>query len=238
MRTFQTQPSDHRFFAGMSILVALLVVLGFSQTYPAKAFAPSHGLSPIIHVHALAFGGWLLLFVAQTVLALNGRLDLHRKLGTIGVLLAALMLALGVAASLAAARLDHRGIPGVEFRDAGGFLLLNLGSVAVFSILVATAWLFRHRPQVHKRLMLMALVGGLAPPGIARLPFVAGHAEAIAGVVLALILAGPVYDLVTRRRLHAAYILGVAVVLTSIPPVVAQVAASGPWRQVSGWLLR
>jgi len=238
MRTFQTQPSDHRFFAGMSILVAALVVLGFSQTYAAKAFAPSSGLSPIIHLHALAFCGWLLLFVAQTVLALNGRLDLHRKLGTIGVLLAVLMLALGVAASLAAARLDHRGIPGVEFPDAGGFLLLNLGAIAVFSILVATAWLFRHQPQVHKRLMLIALVGGLAPPGIARLPFVAGHAAAIAGVAMALILAGPIYDLVTRRRLHAAYVFGVAVALLSIPPVVAQVAASEPWRQVTGWLLR
>jgi len=222
----------------MSILVAALAVLGFSQTYPPKAFSPGAGLPPVIHLHALVSGCWLLLFVAQTVLALKGRLDLHRKLGAIGVLLAALMLALGVAASLTAARLDHRGIPGVEFPDAGGFLLLNFGGIAVFSILVATAWLFRRRPQVHKRLMLTALVGGLAPPGLARLPFVAGHAPAIAGVALALLLAGPVYDLATRRRLHPAYVFGLVIALLSVPPLVAKVSASEQWRYVSGWLLR
>jgi hypothetical protein len=222
----------------MSMLVAALVVLGFAQTYPAKAFAPGAGLPTVIHLHALVFCCWLLLFVAQTVLALRGRLDLHQKLGTIGVLLAALMLALGAAASLTAARLGHRGIPGVEFPDAGGFLLLNLAGVAVFSILVAAAWLFRHRPQVHKRLMLTALVGGLAPPGLARLPFVAGHAPAIAGVVLVLLLAGPVYDLLTRRRLHPAYAFGLVVALMSIPPVVAQVSASEQWRHAVAWLLK
>ena len=238
MRDFQTAAADHRFFTGMSIVVAVLVVLGFSQTYPAKAFAPGIGLPPVIHLHALLFCSWLLLFIAQAVLALKGRLDLHRKLGTVGVVAAALMMVLGVAAALAAARLGHRGIPGVEFPDAAGFLLLNVGSVAVFSILVATAWLFRHRPQIHKRLMLTALVGGLAPPGLARLPLVAGHTPAIAGVALALLLAGPVYDLVTRRRLHPAYVFGVVVALASIPPVAAQISASDQWHRVTEWLLR
>ncbi|MBX7152713.1 hypothetical protein K1X84_13870, partial [bacterium] len=145
MQSFQTQPTDHRFFTGMSILVAVLVVLGFSQTYPAKGFTPEAGLPAVFHFHALAFSGWLLLFVAQAVLALKGQLDRHRKLGTIGMFLAALMLALGAMVSLAAARLDHRGIPGVEFPDAGGFLLLNIGSLVVFLILVSTAWFFRNR---------------------------------------------------------------------------------------------
>jgi len=233
---FQTEPADHRFFATMSLLVAVVVVVGFAQTYPAKAFNPAAGLPPIIHLHAVVFCGWLLLFVAQTVLALKGRLDWHRRLGTLGVLLAAVMLGLGAAAAVAAARLDHRGIPGVEFPDAGGFLLLNLGAITAFSILVATGWLFRHRPQVHKRLMLTAMIGGLAPPGIARLPLVSGHAPVIAAVALAFLLAGPFYDLVTRRRLHPAYIFGLAVSLSCIPPIAMQVAASERWRSIAAWL--
>lgn len=238
MRDFQTEPADHRFFATMAIIVAVVVVTGFAQTYPAKVFTPGSGVPGIIHVHALVFSCWLVLFVAQTVLASRGRLDLHRRLGTLGVGLAAVMLALGVAAAVTAARLDHRGIPGVEFPDAGGFLLLNLGAVLVFSTLVASAWLFRNRPQAHKRLMLTATVAGLAPPGIARLPLVSGHAPAIAVVALAFLLAGPIYDLVTRRRLHPAYFFGLTVALVSLPPIVAQVSATETWRQIAAWLVR
>jgi hypothetical protein len=84
--------------------------------------------------------------------------------------------------------------------------------------------------------MLMACVGALAPPGIARLPFVSGHAPAIAIVALVLLLAGPVYDLLTRRRLHPAYVFGLLVALAAVPPIVAQAAASGPWRSVAAWL--
>ena len=40
------------------------------------------------------------------------------------------MLVVGTVTAIAVARLGHRGIPGVEFPDAEGFLLLNLGSNA------------------------------------------------------------------------------------------------------------
>lgn len=40
-----------------------------------------------------------------------------------------------------------------------GFLLLNVTSIVVFSVLVAAGWHYRRRPQTHKRLMLAATVG-------------------------------------------------------------------------------
>ena len=42
--------------------------------------------------------------------------------------------------SITVTRLGHRGIPGVEFPDPAGFLLLNLNAVFVFAILVAAGW--------------------------------------------------------------------------------------------------
>jgi hypothetical protein len=51
------------------------------------------------------------------------------------------------------ARLGHRGIPGVEFPNAGGFLLLNLAVVFVFATLVGAGWWFRRNTQAHKRRM-------------------------------------------------------------------------------------
>jgi predicted acetyltransferase len=65
-------------------------------------------------------------------------------------------LVLGVATAITTARLGHRGIPGVEFPDAQGFLRLNLVSILCFSPLTAAALYLRRSPQAHKRLMLMA----------------------------------------------------------------------------------
>src|SRR4029077_7654079 len=133
---------------------------------------------------------------------------------------AAAMVVIGAATAITVARLGHRGIPGVEFPDAAGFLLLNLGATAVFGTLVGAGWYFRRSAQTHKRLMLMATAGALMGPGIARLPFASGKPPVIGVLALAFLLAGPAYDLVTRRRVHPAYLWSGALALSSIPPVV------------------
>jgi hypothetical protein len=192
----------------------------------------------IIHVHAAVFASWLVLFVAQTMLVMRGRIRLHQQVGSWGIALAALMLVVGVMAAVSAARLGHRGIPGVEFPDAEGFLLLNLAATAVFTVLVAAAWVYRRKPQIHKRLMLMATVGALIGPGASRLPGVAGHTPAIGGIMMAFLLAGPIHDLITRRRIHPAYVAGFLVAVTAIPPVVAAAASSQAWHRIAASLMR
>jgi hypothetical protein len=228
MDRFQTEPRDHRFYTTMSLLVAVVVTTGFASTYSPKLLDGT-AMPGIIHLHAAVFAAWLVAFVVQAVLAARGHLNLHRRLGLAGVGLAGVMLALGTATAITVTRAGHRGIPGVEFPDPAGFLLLNLG---------AAGWWFRYSPQTHKRLMLTATVGGLAPPGIARLPFVAGHTPAIGGLAMAFLLAGPLYDLVTRRRLHTAYLFAIPLVILSIPPVAMAVSSTAAWHSVAAWLMR
>ncbi|MGZ8829546.1 MAG: hypothetical protein ACXW2Q_04125 [Thermoanaerobaculia bacterium] len=237
-RTFQTLPSDHRFFSVMAIVTAATIVAGFSQTYVPKVVTGAPALPPIVHLHAAVFTSWLAFFAVQTTLVLSGRTAVHRRLGVAGVMLAALMLVVGTATAVAVARLGHRGVPGVEFPDAEGFLLLNLGSIIVFATLVGAGWHFRRNAQAHKRLMLMATVGGLVGPGLSRLPFASGRPPVIGVLALAFLLAGPVYDLVTRRRVHPAYLWGGLLALTSIPPVVAQLSATATWHGLASLLLR
>ena len=236
--TFQTLPGDHRFFSLMAIIAAGTIVAGFSQTYVSKVVTGAPALPPIVHLHAAIFTSWLGLFVAQTTLVLTGRTAVHRRLGVAGVALAALMLVVGTATAIAVARLGHRGIPGVEFKDAEGFLLLNLGAIIVFSTLVGAGWYYRRSPQTHKRLMLMATVGGLVGPGVSRLPFASGRPPVIGILALAFLFAGPVHDLVTRRRVHPAYLWGGLLAIAAIPPVVASLAATEAWHGVASWLLR
>jgi hypothetical protein len=222
----------------MSIVAAAVIITGFAGVYPQHALDDTAPLPAIIHAHAAVFICWLVLLVAQTTLVSAGRTDIHRRLGAAGAVLAALMLVLGIATTITVARLGHRGIPGVEFPDAQGFLLLNLGSILCFATLTAAALYLRRSPQAHKRLMLMATTGALMPPGISRLPFVAGHTPAIGALVFAFIMAGPVYDLVTRRRIHPAYIWGVLLSIAVIPPIVGAVSAIPPLHELASWLMR
>jgi uncharacterized membrane protein YozB (DUF420 family) len=217
----------------MSIACAVVILIGFASKYIPHLQA---GRVPgIIHVHAAIFTAWLALFITQATLIRRDRIDLHRRLGTAGVVLAAVMLVVGVQVSLAVTRGGDRGIPGVEFPEPSGFLLLNLMAVGVFAVLVAAGWLCRNNAQAHKRLMLLATIS-LTPPGIGRLPVVAPHGPAVAAVAFAFFLAGPIYDLVTRRRIHRAY-LGVLLLVAGAPPVVAGLAGTAAWHRLAALIM-
>jgi hypothetical protein len=234
---FAAHPGDHRFFSAMAILSSLTILAGFFNTYAAKVAAGDPEIPGIIHVHALVFTSWLIVFVAQTTLVLRRRTDLHRRLGAASMVLAALMVLVGVTTAVSAARLGHRGIPGVQFPDVGGFLLLNLAAISLFAILVAAGWYFRTNAQTHKRLMLMSATGALVGPGASRLPFVSGNTPAIAILVLAFLFAGPAYDLITRRRIHPAYIWGVLLSFLTLPPVVELLSSTSTWRRIAALLI-
>src|SRR2546421_571550 len=133
-----TRTAEHRFFGAMSLIAAVVIVTGFSTTYGPKVVAGTT-VPAIIHVHAAVFASWLVLFVAQTMLVMRGRIRLHQQIGSWGMVLAGLMLVVGVMTAVSAARLGHRGLPRVEVAGADGVLLFNLASAAVFTGLAAAA---------------------------------------------------------------------------------------------------
>jgi hypothetical protein len=53
---------------------------------------------------------------------------------------------------------------------------------------------------------------------------------------LALIFAGPVYDLVTRRRIHPAYLIGLVPCLLLLTSMRLRIGASQWWHNFAGWL--
>jgi uncharacterized membrane protein YozB (DUF420 family) len=234
MAAFPKHPADRRFYSGVAVVAAAVIVTGFASTYGPKVISGSVAVPAIIHLHAALFSLWLLLFVAQTLLVMRGRILAHRRVGYAGLALAGLMLATGLAAAVDAARAGHLGIPGVSFPTRDGFFLLNVASICVFSALVGAGWWWRRHPQAHNRLMLSATVAGLMPPGIARLPGVAGHEGAIAGLTVAFLLVGPAYDLVTRRRVHPAY-AGLLLATLIVPPVVLQLSSAAAWHALVRW---
>ena len=222
----------HRFYNGMSLLIAAIVFAGFSRTFYLSPWLHGPVLSPLRIVHGVAFSAWILLFVAQTTLIAAGRTDIHRRLGVAGVVLAAGMVVLGTVLAIGNAREGHAppGIPPLPF------LLIPLTDMLVFPLFIAAAVWYRHRPETHKRLMLLATVSLLAA-AVARLPTALAAAGPLFyfGVVDLLILAGVVYDLVTRRKVHPVYVWGGLALLAS---QVVRVALSGTsaWLTVATWL--
>ncbi len=235
---FKTLPGDHRFFSLMSIVTAVTIIAGFSNTYAPKLLSGAPAVPGIIHLHAIVFTSWLVVFVVQTTLVLRGQTAVHRRLGVAAVALAALMFVVGTTTAITVARLGDRGIPGVEFPDAEGFLLLNIGATFVFTALVGAGWYFRRSAQAHKRLMLMATAGALVGPGVSRLPFASGSPPVIGLLALAFLVAGPVYDLVTRRRIHPAYLWSGLLAIATTPPVVALLSRGAAWHNIAAWLMR
>jgi hypothetical protein len=69
----------------------------------------------------------------------------------------------------------------------------------------AAIW-YRTRPEVHKRLMVVATVA-LLFAALARWSFV-GSGLARAGIWLSPIFIGTLHDWITRRRIHPVYTIG------------------------------
>ena len=202
-----------KFYLVMAVLIGATVVAGFSRTVPTALASPG-GLPLLLHVHGFVFLSWLVLFAAQPGLIATGNVSLHRKLGWVGAILALLMTVMGVAATLFA--LITHIVP--SFFPPSIFLAMNLIGIAFFAALVTAAVVLHKSGDWHKRLLLCATCL-LLGPGLGRLlpmsSFGAAAPLVMFGVLDLYLLAGPVFDLFTRRRIHPAYLWGVPAVLAS-----------------------
>jgi hypothetical protein len=76
--------------------------------------------------------------------------------------------------------------------------------------------------------MLLSIIGGFLWPAIARMPFVAGKFPLMLGLLVLFVPAGSIHDLLTRRRVHAVYVIGGLLILASFPYELSSgIASSG-----------
>ncbi|HEX4271447.1 MAG TPA: hypothetical protein VHZ32_08675 [Rhizomicrobium sp.] len=178
----------------------------------------------IVHLHAAAFTGWVLLLMTQSLLIRTGRWQIHRRLGTAAIGLAAIMLFLGPAVALAIQR-QQLGLahPSPIFGNPA-FLAVQFGGMIDFAILLAAGLLLRANASAHRRLMLLATLA-ITDAGFARAtaPWIhqtlaPGFWTDFAGLYganFAMILLLGVYDLITRQRLHPAWVAGASYLFAS-----------------------
>lgn len=223
--------SARRFHTGMATAFLVTTLVGFSPTYYLKSVTHAPALTPLVHVHALVFTGWLVLLLAQSALVAAHRVDLHKRLGIAGAALASVMVPLGLFTAVAAARAG-RSAPGLAPVE---LMVFPFGSILLFGAFVAAALWNRRRPELHRRLILLATVA-IMTPAIARLPFV-GQRPVIALLLSTLfVVAGAVHDVRTRGRVHPLYVWGGLVILAS-GPVRAALSHTSAWHSFAASLV-
>jgi hypothetical protein len=230
---------DRAFYSGIAIVLAITVFVGFSRTYYLRSYfggpatvSGAAELTPITRAHAILFTGWVLLFLAQTALVAQRRVALHRRLGVAGAVLAASMIVVGFFTAVSAAA---RGatVPGANPLT---FLAVPLFDLALFAGFTAAAITVRRNRETHKRLMLLAYVS-IITAAIARLPGLLPLGPLVFfGLSLLFVIAGIVYDHMSRGRVHPVYWWGGGLIALSIP---ARLALSGTpaWRTFAEWLV-
>jgi hypothetical protein len=143
-------PKRRPLYIALSALMALIAAVGFWPTYYGPLVRLTLAQPPLIHVHAIVFTGWLALFSTQAVLAANGLLRWHLRLGRIGIAYGVLLVIVGLTTGV----LRSAGLP--RGGQAEGLLYVAFVDMLVFASFFGAAIGFRRRPDVHKKLMTVA----------------------------------------------------------------------------------
>jgi hypothetical protein len=227
---------ERLFYTGMAVAFVLTVFAGFARTYYLRPYFGTPSLTPLLHLHGIVFSLWLVLLLTQTVLVAAHRTNIHRRLGIAGGVLAVLMVLVGTSTAIIRAKIVEVP-PGAPSPLV--FLTVPLGDMLVFAILVGAGFYYRRRVDVHKRLMLLATIS-ILPAATARLPlaFIQQVGPlAFFGLADLFIVVCLLYDLVARRRLHRATVLGGIVVVVS-HPLRLLIGNTQAWLTFATWLTK
>ncbi len=241
MATHTAPPINWRFYTWFPVCAFLIIFAGFYHTYYLRLVFETRELPLLLHLHGFLFTTWFVLFLVQARLVARHRVDLHRKLGVVGAFLAPLCACVAIRVSFNAGRRLFLAHPNslINFTRP---LAMDFGTSLMFLALVAIALCFRRRPEIHKRVMVLASCSILLP-AIGRIPFTGNRVLFdIVGFwgLVAITEVPPItcilYDTIKRRRLHPAFGWGGAVLLSSFPAFLL-VGASDSWFKFTSWLL-
>ena len=212
------------FYSGMSLLVAAVVIFGFSHTIGANLLHPDRPRPLILHIHAIVFSSWVILLIMQSALVRASRVTLHRRLGIFGAILGGILPFLGITTAMVMQHW-HGHLDGAS----NAALSLPFNDMLTFSIAFGLAIYWRRRPEFHRRLMLIATCC-LTGAAFARFPESMVPDNAFYACVDLLILLGVLRDMVVTRRVHAVYRYGLLCMIAS--QAIAQylmLTAPSPW---------
>jgi hypothetical protein len=195
------------FYFVMSLLIAAVVVFGFSHTIGRRLIYAEYRRPTLVWVHALLFFGWVVFYILQSSLVRIGKVRLHRTLGWAGAALGVSMVVVGCRVAVVMARFDA-----LHFHaNKEAFLIVQFFDMFAFAVALGLAILWRKNTAIHRPLMLLATCV-LTDAAFGRIPGM-GYMEYSYSGVDALILLGGLRDLAVNRRIHNIYLASVPLLL-------------------------
>jgi hypothetical protein len=236
---------DRWIFVAMAAWFIVIVLVGFVPDALGKIAAVKAGqrppFPPVLHVHAVLMGSFLLLLLAQTTLVAKGRTEWHRQLGIVGMVLATALVVVGF---ILAPTMYHQVWGGAHFgpppvRQAltpvvpvvENILLLQIQAGVLFALFIAIGLRARERDAgFHKRMMILATAVplGAAIDRMTWLPSLM-PASPLVGDLYILLAVSPmlVWDIVRNHAVHRAYLVWLPIFLAGA--VAVNVAWDKPW---------
>src|SRR5262249_46130773 len=125
-----------------------------SSDFRARVLFQTPHLSGIAHLHGAVFTAWTLFFVCQAALVGAGRTDIHRRIGSAGAVFGIGIVLLGAAMTIHSVRAGY-----ASGRPHMAELLINaIADLLLFCAFFATGWILRHKKEIHKRCMMLAMI--------------------------------------------------------------------------------
>jgi len=256
---FEARPTRRalkgRFYVGAAVFVILLNAAGFLPSLidqSRRLAAPTW----LVAVHGATAAAWLLLFLLQAILVAIRRTQWHRRLGIAGPFLVVIIVLSGYLTQINMVRRGHdlsgdllRAAPPVSLapsaEEFAAQMLPALQAFANFGILAGFGLWFRHRPEIHKRLMLLALGQLVVTPMIHLSGYLIGHWPALASwltpviffVGFSLQFAGAAYDKLSRHRIHPLFLWVPFLEIVETVAVLTILMPSAGWRRLAMWLV-
>jgi hypothetical protein len=196
------------FYFMMSLLVAVVVVYGFSHTVGQNLFRPPSPRPTILYFHAALFASWIVFFITQSALIRTRNVQVHRRMGWFGLALGVAIPIVGTTTAIVMTR--FRIEEGIQ-TDAAQFMIVPFFDMLAFSVAFGLAFYWRKKPESHRRLILIAACG-LSAAAFSRFPSSVAPNWFYAGVDV-LILLGVTRDLLMTKRIHPVYLYGLPLLM-------------------------
>jgi hypothetical protein len=212
------------FYFVMSLVMATLVVAGFSRTVDQSLFHANPPRPLLLWMHGAAFSTWMLFFILQSALVRVRKVSVHRVLGWFGAALGTLMVPLGLTVMVVMTRFDM-GV--LHQAGVDSFISVPICDMVVFGTCLALAIYWRKKPEYHRRLLFVGTCE-LMDAGIGRFDFWFNHSIFYVGLD-ALIVLGMVRDWMVEGRVNKVYLYALPAM------IVLQSVAIYAWRGNPAW---
>ena len=220
---------DRWIFVFMAAWFIAIVLAGFIPDSLMKVELVQTGqrlpFPPILHIHAVLMGSFLLVLLTQTWLMATCRKAQHMRLGMLAMVLAPALVIVGF---ILAPTMYHMLWDGAQAAPAGkreelqgalgvweNILLLQIRIGILFPLFLVIGLKARGKNAgMHKRMMFLATVMAL-PAGIDRIPWLPSTmpVSPVGPDLYTLLAISPMFlwDLFRNRSMHPAYVIWLAV---------------------------